>query len=79
MAAQVANVDGSNAESVDFALDVGGAGTTIRYYAKDLNLATGAAINLLGGNHVLAPNDKLRARSDTPSGADLIVSYTIKS
>jgi hypothetical protein len=72
--AQAANIDGSNSEQVDFALDVGGAGTTIRYYAKGTTVATGAALNLIADRQVLETGDKLRARAGSASGVDLIVS-----
>jgi len=71
--AQIANIDGSNSESVDFCLDVAGGGT-YRYYVKDLTVATGAAIAPLNDKHVLQPGDRLAARSDSSSGADIIVS-----
>jgi len=70
---QIANIDGSNSAVVDFCLDVGGAGT-YRYYVKDLTVATGVAISPLNDRHVLEPNDRLAARADTSSGADIILS-----
>lgn len=72
--AQASNIDGSTAANVDFALDVGGAGSTIRYYAKDVDVAAGAALNLAAGSHFLESGDKLRARADTSGDADIIVS-----
>lgn len=70
---QISNIDGSNTESVDFCLDVLGGGT-YRYFAKDLSVATGAAISPVNDKHVLLPGDRLAARADSSGGADIIVS-----
>lgn len=63
--ASVSNVDTAVPANVDVTVDVGGAGTTIRYVAKSVPVAAGATIVL--PKIALEPTDILRVRASANS------------
>ena len=70
----VSNVHSTNNGTVDVAVDVGGAGTTIAYILRNLVVPQGATISV--PPFVVLNTDKLRIRGSAASTMEAYVSET---